>query len=81
MPVAMALNAILHQAGNVGKLNKPNIKSQYQLNWKVKEGDSTITKASRLGENVGSMLLWNENYEDLREDFNHLKTFIPYTST
>ncbi len=62
--------------GIVRKLHCPNIKSEFELNWGVKEGDA-LKSSTCNAEAAGSILFKNEDYDELKEDFETLKLFKP----
>lgn len=60
--------------GVVSSLNEPKIASEYQLTWQVNCGDHLNSPAS-LRDQSGAIIVWNENYEQLLQDFNYLKHY------
>ncbi len=62
--------------GIVSKLNAPNVTSQYKLYWNVNIGDK-LTAAESLITNTGLFLMWNDNYEQLYNDYLTLAHYIP----
>jgi biotin carboxylase len=67
------------QEGIVTALRSPTVKSQYDIIWKVKVGDK-LSNPIELKDSALTILLWNDNYDVLREDFEYLtSTFKPFT--
>lgn len=59
---------------------KPVIQSSYQLKWMVKVGERMFPVTS--GRNyAGCVLLWNDDYNTLRDDFYYLSRFVFYDHT
>jgi len=52
----------------------PNITSQHEMKWTVKEGDQ-IKSSMSLRDKAASITAWNNNYEELRKDFLFLKDY------
>lgn len=51
------------------------IQSHHQIVWKIKVGE-TYSAAKSLIDYGGSIILWNEDYAELRRDFNYLAALI-----
>ena len=67
--------AILPQVnGVVSKLNNPNLKSEYSINWNVSVGDK-ISISKSVADIAGHLLVHNKDYKVLKEDFEYIKTF------
>lgn len=60
--------------GQVTNLNQPMIKSEHQLIWNIQPGD--ILKApDKISDVAGSIILWNNDFNQLTKDIDYLKTF------
>lgn len=57
--------------GKILGFRQLDIKSPHQIAWKVKAGEN-YQKAKSLIDFAGSIILWNDNYEILRRDFDYL---------
>lgn len=66
------------QEGTIKSLNSPKINSEHQLDWVVKPGDS-LERPMVGRDYVGTVLLWNKDYHQLRADFDYLNDFVPLT--
>lgn len=58
-------------AGKVLGFKKLNIKSEHNIFWKIKPGE-VYENAQSLIDYAGGILLWNDNYQKLRQDFDYL---------
>jgi len=63
----------------VAALNKPDINSEYKIDWIVKDGDTikASVDVASVGEVAGIIVISNPDYQVLKEDFEKLKTFEP----
>jgi len=64
--------------GTIEKLYSPEISSQYKLSWYYQEGDKMMP-AMKGRDHVGTILLWNKNYNQLKNDFEFINNFCAYT--
>lgn len=62
--------------GVVNKLIPPKFKSVSTIKWYINEGDKIKNSTSNL-EQSGSVLVWNENFEDLYDDFQMFRNHQP----
>jgi hypothetical protein len=53
------------------------IKSQYELNWEIQPNDQ-LKQSDSLIQIAGSIILWNESFEELQSDFSFLSEYLPY---
>lgn len=60
--------------GIVTNLIYPELNSNHEIKWVVKEGDPIIASKS-LRDKSATIIAWNRNYDSLRKDFNLLKDF------
>ena len=60
--------------GTINKLNKPELKSRYQIKWHVKEGDE-LSQADSLSARAGELIAHDKDYGQLAYDFNTLRNF------
>lgn len=60
--------------GKVDKLINPSLKSKYEIKWVVKEGD-LINSSKSVRDKSASITAWNDDYSELREDFDLLRDF------
>lgn len=60
--------------GTVKSRNEPEMMSQYEMNWYVKENDK-LDGCNNLRDKAASITVWNENYDILLNDFNYLRDF------
>lgn len=68
------------KAGAVHSLNKlPYLNSQYYIEWRIKPGQR-VENSTDITSSSFNILLWNKNYEKLKEDINDLVNFIPYNT-
>lgn len=63
--------------GYIKELKIPELKSSHEIIWFVKEGDTTKA-VENLADRACEIILWNNNYEYLQEDFLFLKEFVPF---
>jgi hypothetical protein len=63
-----------NEPGTVAGFASLPIKSDHQITWKVEIGDK-LTSAESLVDYAGGVILWNDNYDDLRNDFTSLTNF------
>lgn len=61
-------------SGTVKKLVSPDIKSKHEIKWIVKEGDQ-VSPSMSLRDKSATIIAWNDNYEELYNDFNFLKNY------
>lgn len=62
--------------GVIERLVGPDIESEYDVTWKVHEGQ-TIGQGESLGDNGGVFLVWNKDYDVLYRDYQRLATYRP----
>lgn len=60
--------------GTVASRNLPIILSNYEIEWFCKPGD-TVPKNSAFDAFAGSLILWNADYDRLRDDFQRISEF------
>lgn len=60
--------------GKVEKLVSPPIKSQHEMNWLIKPGEN-INSSKSLRDKASTIIAWNKNPYELRDDFNFLRSF------
>jgi len=65
------------KSGKVATVNRPNIKSHYNIRYFIDEGDS-LQQAENLSDIAAVVVLWNPSYEQLHKDFCHLANTAPY---
>lgn len=66
--------------GSVTLLNTPDkdlIQSEYICDWLVKVGD-TLKDADKISDVALNIILWNNDYNQLQQDVDYLKTFTPF---
>ena len=61
-------------SGRVSKLLNPNLVSPFEITWAVKEGD-VLGDSKSLRDKACAIVAWNKNAEQIRLDFDLLKTF------
>lgn len=64
--------------GTVASLNKPNIESQYSIIYNCNIQD-TLEPSKNQAELAGIIVFWHEKYDTLKNDFDKLISFSPYT--
>jgi len=64
--------------GVVTALHLPKLHSKSIVTWKIRVGDQ-LTNPNDIRETACSVLLWNENYDELRRDFEYLNHFTAYS--
>lgn len=64
------------QRGVVKSLVEPDIDSDFAITWKVAEGQ-VIGQGESLGDNGGTFLVWNKDYNVLYRDFERLASYQP----
>jgi hypothetical protein len=55
---------------------EPDIESDFAITWKVAEGQA-IGQGESLGDNGGTFLVWNKDYNVLYRDFERLASYQP----
>ncbi|MCB9295216.1 MAG: hypothetical protein H6559_19160 [Lewinellaceae bacterium] len=53
------------------------IKSQYELSWEIQLNE-LLNQSDSLIQIAGSIILWNESFEELQSDFSFLSNYLPY---
>lgn len=66
--------------GIVSFLNIPFIKSEYTIHWDIKIGDQLVDP-DKISDVAGSIVLWNNHFDQLKEDLNYLKKFDAFIVT
>ncbi len=64
------------QRGVIERLVEPSIESEYDITWKVREGQ-VLGQGESLGDNGGVFLVWNKDYDVLYRDFERLAGYQP----
>jgi biotin carboxylase len=60
--------------GRIDKLIDPPLKSKFEIKWVVKEGD-VINASKSVRDKSASITAWNDNYVELKQDFDLLRDF------
>jgi biotin carboxylase len=64
------------EQGVIERLIDPDIESEFEITWKVHEGQS-LGQGESLGDNGGVFLVWNKDYETLYRDYERLADYRP----
>ena len=64
--------------GMLDQIHFPRINSKHELRWYYQQGD-TLDHPKKGRDYVATILLWNESYNELENDFSYLNDFVPYT--
>lgn len=64
------------ERGVIERLVEPDIESEYEITWKVHEGQ-VIGQGESLGDNGGVFLVWNKDYDVLYQDYERLAGYRP----
>jgi len=67
-----------HRQGTVTALHQPDLHSESIVTWKINVGDQ-LTDPDNIRDAACSVLLWNEDYDELRRDFEYLDHFTAYS--
>lgn len=67
-----------HRKGVVTALHQPVLRSQAIVTWKIQVGDH-LDNPDNIRDAACTLLLWNDDYAELRRDFDYLDTFNPYS--
>jgi biotin carboxylase len=62
--------------GIIEELIEPQLRSSFDIQWKVHAGEE-ITQSASLSDNGGTFLVWNSDYDALYQDFKDLATYNP----
>jgi biotin carboxylase len=62
--------------GVVLELIEPDLESEFSIKWGVQVGE-TIGQGLSLSDNGGTFLVWNNDYDAVRRDFERLATYKP----
>ena len=66
------------EQGVIERLVDPGIESEYEITWKVHEGQ-VLGQGESLGDNGGVFLVWNKDYDVLYADYERLAGYRPIT--
>jgi len=64
------------ERGVIAKLVDPDIESEFDITWKVHEGQN-LGQGESLGDNGGVFLVWNKDYDVLYADYERLAGYRP----
>jgi biotin carboxylase len=64
------------ERGVIARLVDPDIESEYEITWKVHEGQN-LGQGESLGDNGGVFLVWNKDYDVLYADYERLAGYRP----
>ncbi len=64
--------------GKLNEIHTPIIQSNYEIEWSKRIGD-IMTNPTNGRDYVGRLLLWNDDYQKLKNDFDYLNTYQFYT--
>jgi len=64
------------ERGVIERIVEPDIESEYDITWKVHEGQ-ILGQGESLGDNGGVFLVWNKDYDVLYADYERLASYRP----
>jgi biotin carboxylase len=64
------------ERGVIARLVDPDIESEFEITWKVHEGQN-LGQGESLGDNGGVFLVWNKDYDVLYADYERLAGYRP----
>jgi hypothetical protein len=64
--------------GILDQIDFPRINSRHELRWYFQQGD-ILDHPKKGRDYAATILLWNDNYNELEKDFSYLNDFVPYT--
>jgi biotin carboxylase len=69
-----------HRAGVVTALHQPVLRSNAEISWKINVGDRLVNPEN-IRDTACTVLLWNDDYDELRRDFAYLDQFEAFSVT
>lgn len=65
-------------SGKISDIQEPSLLSKYHIDWYVHEGDEMMDRPITLLDQAGRLRVWNQNYQELEQDFATLRNYQPF---